>query len=397
MAHERRAVVTGIGVVAPCGQSLDTFWDALTAPVDAPVAGTTEVIDGFDPAAWLGRADINRTDDRIHFAVAAAAMAHADAGEPGCEPRRAGVIIGNTHGAARRIEAEGLTAVADGRKAVPPYLAVLANDNAPAAVIAQRFGARGTCQMVGGACASGTYAIGDGAQLIRSGRCDLVFAGATAGALPDALLAAYENLRVIAASGLVRPFDERREGFVYRLGAAVLVLEEAGRAAARGARIYGEVAGSASTNDAWHPIRQSGIGAVECMQLALADAGLDPADVAHVNAHGSATMLNDSVEAEAIRSVFGDHRPSVTSIKRVTGHSLGGAGSFEAAAVLLSFDRQVLPPAGIDVQLDPALDVDVVVGAPTPWTPGPTISNSFGLGGQNGTIVLVPPSPEASP
>lgn len=392
MTQARRAVVTGIGVVANCGQTLDAFWGALTASTDAPVVGTSEGIDGFDPGAWMGRADVNRSDDRIQFAVAAATMAHLDAGEPDFEALRAGVIIGNTHGAARRIETEQVAFAADGRRAVPPYLAVLANDNAPAAAIAQRFGARNTCQMVGGACASGTYAIADGARLIRSGQCDVVFAGATAGALPDALLAAYENLRVISAGGWVRPFDQRRDGFVYRPGAAVLLVEEAGRAEARGARIYGEVAGSASTNDAWHPIRQSGIGAVECMRLALADAGVEPAEIAHVNAHGSATMLNDEVESQAVGTVFGGHRPSITSIKRVTGHSLGGAGSFEAAAVLLSFDRGVLAPAGIDVQLDPALDVDVVVGGPQPWTPGPTISNSFGLGGQNGTLVLVPPA-----
>jgi 3-oxoacyl-[acyl-carrier-protein] synthase II len=225
----------------------------------------------------------------------------------------------------------------------------------------------------------------------------VVFAGATAGALPEALLAAYQNLRVISATEWVRPFDERREGFVYRPGAAVLVLEERDRAVARGARIYGEVAGAASTNDAWHPIRQSGTGAVECMQLALADAGLEPGAVAHVNAHGSATILNDLVESQAIRTVFGAHRPTVTSIKRVTGHSLGAAGSFEAAAVLLSFARGALPPAGIDVHLDPALDVDVVVGAPRAWTPGPTISNSFGLGGQNGAVVLVPPAADPPP
>jgi 3-oxoacyl-[acyl-carrier-protein] synthase II len=385
-----------MGIIAACGQTLDEFWDAITAPVDAPARTK---IEGFDPHAWMGKADVNRTDDRIHYAAAAAAQAFADAGEPTFEPLRAGVIIGNTHGAALRIEHEELTLERDGRKAVPPYLAVLANDNAPAAVIAQRFGARNTCQMVGGACASGTYAVGDGAALIRSGRCDLVFAGATAGDLPESLLAAYENLRVISASGFVRPFDVRREGFVYSPGAAVLVLESLERARARGARIYGEVAGSASTNDAWHPIRQSGVGAVECMQLALADAGLDAGSVVHVNAHGSGTMLNDTVETEAIRSVFAagggsdGAMPSITSIKRVTGHSLGAAGSFEAVSVLLSFARGALPPAGIDVDLDPALgEVDIVVGGSRPWVPGPTISNSFGLGGQNGTVVLVPPS-----
>jgi len=378
-----------MGIVVACGQTLDEYWDSVTAPFDAPARTK---IEGFDPYAWLGKADVNRTDDRIQYAAAAAVQAFADAGEPAFEPLRAGVIVGNTHGGALRIEQEEVTLERDGRKAVPPYLAVLANDNAPAAVIAQKFGARNTCQMVGGACASGTYALGDGARLIRAGQCDVVFAGATAGALPESLLAAYENLRVISASGFVRPFDVRREGFVYSPGAAIVVLEDLEHARARGARIYGEVAGSASTNDAWHPIRQSGTGAVECMRLAIDDAGLRPDDIAHVNAHGSGTMLNDTVECESIRTVFGPSASlSVTSVKRVTGHSLGAAGSIEAVAVLLSFVHGELPPAGIDVDLDPALGVDVVTGGPRAWTPGPTISNSFGLGGQNGTVVLVPP------
>jgi 3-oxoacyl-[acyl-carrier-protein] synthase II len=381
-----------MGLVLACAQTLDEFWDAITAPIDEPARTK---IEGFDPYAWLGKADVSRTDDRIQYAAAAAVQAFADAGEPPFEPLRAGVIIGNTHGGALRIEQEELTLARDGRKAVPPYLAVLANDNAPAAVIAQKFGARNTCQMVGGACASGTYAVGDGARLVRSGQCDLVFAGATAGALPESLMAAYENLRVISASGFVRPFDVRREGFVYSPGAAVMVLEEREQALARGARIYGEVAGAASTNDAWHPIRQSGTGAVDCMQLAVADAGLRPSDIVHVNAHGSGTMLNDTVECESIRTVFGQGDgaalPSVTSVKRVTGHSLGAAGSVEAVAVLLSFAHGQLPPAGIDVDLDPSLGVEVITGSARSWQPGPTISNSFGLGGQNGTVVLVPP------
>jgi 3-oxoacyl-[acyl-carrier-protein] synthase II len=273
---------------------------------------------------------------------------------------------------------------------VPPYLAVLANDNAPAATVAQQIGARGPCWVVGGACASGTYSIDEAARAVRHGRCDTVITGATSGYLPPALLAAYDNLRVLSADGYVRPFDRRRDGFVFVPGAAVLVLEEAEQAIARGARVYGEVLGGANTNDAFHPIRQSGSGAVECIRAALADAGVDPGAVVHVNAHGSGTMLNDTVEAAAVREVFGDPGPSVTSIKRVTGHSLGAAGSIEALSVLLSFVKGELPPAGIDVELEEELGIDVVVGGPRPWTPGPTISNSFGLGGQNGTVVLAP-------
>jgi 3-oxoacyl-[acyl-carrier-protein] synthase II len=186
----------------------------------------------------------------------------------------------------------------------------------------------------------------------------------------------------------------RRDGFVYSPGAAIMFLERDDLARARGARIYGEIAGGASTNDAHHLVQQSGTGAIECMRLALADAGLAPEDIAHVNAHGSATVANDQVEADAINEVFATvesgHRPSVTSIKGVTGHSLGASGSYEALSVLLSFVHGELAPAGVDLQYDEKIGLDIVAGAPRPWTPGPTLSNSFGLGGQNGTMVLVP-------
>ncbi len=387
-----RVVVTGMGVIAAAGCDLDSFWASVLAGNVAPAA---TVVTGFDPLDVMRKSEVRRSDSRIHFALGAAQQAVADAGSPALDPRRTGVIIGNVHGAADRVETETDVMRRDGRKAVSPLLAGLDSDNAPAAAIALHLQVRGVCQMVGGACASGTYAMTDATRLITAGVCDTVIAGATAAYLPDVLLAAYENLRVVSPSGWVRPFDIRRDGFVYSPGAAVLVLERADLAEARGARIYGEVAGGASTNDAFHPVQQSGTGAIECMQAALADAGLAPADIVHVNAHGSATQANDQIEADGIREIFGrgPDAPNVTSIKGVTGHSLGAAGSFEAVAVLLSFQHGLLPPAGIDADLDPAIDLDVIVDAPRPWTPGPTISNSFGLGGQNGTVVLVPPPP----
>ncbi len=387
-----RVVVTGMGVISAAGCDLDSYWSTLLAGNVAPAATT---VTGFDPLSVMRKSEVRRSDSRIHFALGAAVQAVADAGSPTLDPLRTGVIIGNVHGAAERVETETDVMRRDGRKAVSPLLAGLDSDNAPAAAIALHLQVRGVCQMVGGACASGTYALTDAARLITAGVCDRVIAGATAAYLPEVLLAAYENLRVVSPSGWVRPFDLRRDGFVYSPGAAVLVLERAELAEARGARVYGEIAGGASTNDAFHPVQQSGTGAIECMRLALADAELEPAAVVHVNAHGSATQANDQIEADGIREVFGGGAvaPSVTSIKGVTGHSLGAAGSFEAVAVLLSFRDAVLPPAGVDLDLDPAIDLDIVAEEPRAWTPGPTISNSFGLGGQNGTVVLLPPAP----
>lgn len=384
-----RVVVTGLGVIAAAGCTVDAFWDSLCAGNHQPAK--TE-IDDFDPRSVLKKSEVRRSDSRIHFAMGAASQAYADAGSPELDALRTGVVIGNVHGAADRVEAETEVLRTDGPKAVTPFLAMLDSDNAPAATIAQQHQIRGYCQMVGGACASGTYAITDAARLIWTGVIDRAFAGATAGYLPDVLLAAYENLRVTSPSGWVRPFDERREGFVYSPGASVMILEREDLARARGARIYGEVAGGASTNDAYHPVQQSGTGAVECMRLALADARIAPRDVVHVNAHGSATVANDQVEADAIRDVFAgtDPLPSVTSIKGVTGHSLGAAGSFEALSVMLSFARRRLAPAGVDLHLDEKIGLDVVAGEPREWTPGPTISNSFGLGGQNGSVVFLP-------
>ena len=198
-------------------------------------------------------------------------------------------------------------------------------------------------------------------------------------------------MTALSSRGVSQPFDAGRDGFVIAEGAAVLVLEEWDRARARGATILAEVLGAASTADAHHITAPSpgGAGAVACMELALADAGLAPRDIAQINAHGTSTPLNDAAEAEAIAKLFGTPGPPVTSTKGVTGHALGAAGALEAAAVVLSIAHRLIPPtAGTDVR-DPELPpIDLVVGEPRPWTPGPALSNSFGFGGHNGCLVI---------
>ena len=207
-------------------------------------------------------------------------------------------------------------------------------------------------------------------------------------------IAGFTNMTAMSSTGVSRPFDRDRDGFVISEGGAVLVLEELEMAQSRGATIYGEILGSASTADAFHITAPSpgGAGAIHCMELALADGGVSPSDIVHINAHGTSTPLNDAAEAEAMFKVFGSPGPIVTSTKGVTGHALGGAGAIEAVAVLLSMLHKVIPPTACFENADPEMPpINLVVGDPRPWTPGPSISNSFGFGGHNGTIVIAPP------
>ena len=197
-------------------------------------------------------------------------------------------------------------------------------------------------------------------------------------------------MTALSSLGISRPFDAERDGFVIAEGAAVLVLEEWEAAHARGARVYGEIMGGASTADAHHITAPSpgGAGAVACMELAVAEAGITPGDIRQINAHGTSTPLNDAAEAEAIGKVFGTPGPPVTSTKGITGHALGAAGALEAAAVLLSMEHRLIPPTAGHTKPDADMHIDVVHGAPRPWEPGPTLSNSFGFGGHNGCLVI---------
>jgi 3-oxoacyl-[acyl-carrier-protein] synthase II len=207
-------------------------------------------------------------------------------------------------------------------------------------------------------------------------------------------LASFGNMTALSSSGNSRPFSPERDGFVLGEGAAVFMLEEWESAVARGATIVGEVLGAASNADAHHITAPApgGTGAIACMQLALHDAGLDPVDILQVNAHGTSTPLNDAAESAAVTAVFGAGNVPVTSTKGVTGHALGAAGALEAAALLLSMEHSLIPPTAGTTQLDEGFEIDLVMGAARPWTPGPAMSNSLGFGGHNGSIILGPPA-----
>jgi 3-oxoacyl-[acyl-carrier-protein] synthase II len=386
----RRVAVTGVGVVSPCGVGVEAYWDGLMGP--AP-DGEHRVRD-FDPGTVFDSPkEARRTDRFTQFALAAAAEALDMAGEPTAEPLRRGVWIGTGVGGLESVEDQVVVHHEKGARRVSPFLVPMMMPNAAAAAVSMRHGWQGPCETTTTACAAGTHSVINGARLVAGGRCDVVIAGSSEAAMTPTALAGFGNMTALSTSGVSRPFDPARDGFVMAEGAAVLVLEAWDDAEARGATILAEVLGGASTADAHHITAPSpgGAGAVACMELALADAGLTPGDVRQINAHGTSTPLNDAAEAEAIAKLFGVPGPPVTSIKGVTGHSLGAAGALEAAAVVLSLVRGLIPPTVGATTVDPELaPIDVVIGAPRPWVPGPTLSNSFGFGGHNGCLVVGP-------
>ncbi len=388
----KRVAVTGIGVVSPCGNGADAFFDGLCS---AAPEGERRVHD-FEPGEWFDKPkDARRSDRYSQFALAAAAMALEQSGEIDTDPVRKGVFIGTGIGGINTLEEQILVRAEKGERRVSPFLVPMMMPNAAAASVSMRYGWQGPCENTVTACAAGTHAIGNAANLIRYGRCDAVLAGGAEAPFTPTAMAGFRNMTAFSTVGESRPFDVRRDGFMMAEGAAVLVLEEWDAAVARGATIVGEVLGSASTADAHHITAPApgGVGAISCMNLALDDAGLKASDIVHINAHGTSTPKNDAAEAGAINKLFGQPGPLVTSTKGVTGHALGAAGALEAAAILMAMQRKLVPPTVGFEQADPELDaINLVVGDPAPWEPGPSLSNSFGFGGHNGTLVLGPAS-----
>ncbi|HXQ43258.1 MAG TPA: beta-ketoacyl-ACP synthase II [Acidimicrobiales bacterium] len=384
----RRVVITGMGVLACCGIGLDDFWDGLNRP--APEG--EHRVPGFDPTAWFGPKDVRRVDRFAQFSVAAADMALLDAGEIGADPDRSGVIFGTGVGGLDSLEQQIGVFVEKGPRRISPFLIPMMMANAGAANVSMRAGWHGPCETITTACAAGTHSVAAAARLVATGRCDVVIGGGAEAAMTPVGIGAFTNMTALSSSGVSRPFDARRDGFIVAEGAGALVLESLEHARRRGARVYGEVLGAGSTADAHHITAPApgGNGAAACMELALADAGVAPDAVGHINAHGTSTPLNDLAEAQAISKVFGTPGPPVTSTKGVTGHALGGAGAIEAVATTLAIHRRLIPPTAGYGEPDPDITLDVVHGAARPWEPAPSLSNSFGFGGHNGTLVIGP-------
>ena len=391
----RRVAITGLGVVAPCGIGKQAFWEGL---LRAPGAGIRRVED-LDATPLFGPKEIRRVDRFSQFAAVAAAEALSDAdssseGEAlGADPARVGVFVGTGVGGLDTLQAQIAVLLDKGARRVSPFLVPMIMANSAAAGISMRYGFRGPCEDTVTACAAGTHSIANGARLIATGRCDVVLAGAAEAPLSDIGIAGFTNMTALSTSGVSMPFDRKRDGFVIAEGGAIVILEELQRARARGAHVYAELAGAASNADAHHITAPApgGTGAAACMEAAVADAGLTAGDIVHINAHGTATELNDASEADAIAKVFSQPGPIVTSTKGVTGHALGAAGALEAVAVALTIESRLIPPTFGLSELDPKFNLNVVTGGPREWDPGPTMSNSFGFGGHNGCLVITPP------
>jgi 3-oxoacyl-[acyl-carrier-protein] synthase II len=391
----RRVAVTGLGVVAPAGIGREAYWAGLLGP--GLTDGQSVEIADWDPTPWFDNPKQARRADRVEqFTLAAAAEAIEQAGGIdgiGVDAARFGTIFATGVGGLHTLEEQVLVGAEKGMRRVSPFLVPMMMVNASGAAISMRYGLQGPNETVSTACAAGTHAIGYAAHLIKWGLVDAVATGGAEAAATPTALAGFGNMTALSTSGVSRPFDAERDGFVMGEGAAVLVLEEWEHAVARGATILGEIAGSGSNADAHHITAPSpgGVGAIACMRLALDEAGLSPADIAQVNAHGTSTPLNDAAEAAAITEVFGAGAVPVVSTKGVTGHALGAAGALEAAASLLSIEHGLIPPTANTTAADPEMSIDLVVGEPRAWTPGPVMSNNFGFGGHNGSVVIAPP------
>ena len=391
--------VTGLGAVTPLGvgaRTLHERWAAGATGIDggeAPCAG-------FDPLEFLSSKEARRADRFTQLALAAASEAIGDAGWDGELPYaggRIGCIIGTGIGGIATLEGAHTTLAERGPERVPPLAVPLMMSNAAPAAVAMRHDLRGPVFGVVSACAAGAHAIGAAARAVHCGDADAVVCGGSEASLTPLARAAFAALDATSPTGMSRPFDARRDGFVMGEGAGVLVLEDAAKARARGARILATVRGYAATSDAHHLTapRADGAGAADAIAGALADAGLVPDDVDYVNAHGTSTPLNDRAETLAIKQALGARAAEVpvSSTKSAIGHLLGAAGAVEAVATVLALRDRVAPPTIGWEERDEGLDLDYVPGSARPLDVPEGrrpvgISNSFGFGGHNAVLCL---------
>ena len=410
MAERRRVAVTGIGAVTPIGSGRQGLWEGLRREQSA-VATITRFdpemwrsrnaaqVDDFDAADYIDAKKARRLDRFGSFSIACAIQAMQDAGlDLAKEDReRIGAMMGSALGGIRFAEEQLGHFLRDGIKAVDPSLALNVFGGASSCNIAIELGVQGPNSTNGMSCASGTIAVGDAFRSIRDGYADVMFAGGAEAPLAPLCFGAFSIIRAMSTrnddpAAASRPFDRDRDGFVMGEGAAVLVLEELGRAKARGARIYAEVTGYGTSNDAHHMTapRPDGSQAARSMRLALHDAGINAHEISYVNAHGSSTPLNDSTESSAIRQTFGDHatRLQVSSTKGYYGHALGASGALELAISALALDGKWLPPTLNHHVAGDGCDLDYIPNHGRAADVEFALSNSFGFGGINAAVVL---------
>jgi 3-oxoacyl-[acyl-carrier-protein] synthase II len=404
----RRVAITGIGVVSPVGVGYPQVWDALAAgrsgiaditsfdTSDYPVHFAGEVTD-FDPAESLGAKEARRMSRFQQFAVVAAdeAIADADLTVDEHEAERVGVIVGSGIGGLRTMEDQTLLLAERGPSRISPFLIPMMIVDLAAGHISIKHGFKGINYAVVSACSTGNHAIGEAFEAIRRGSADVIVAGGVDAGVTPLGVAAFCAGRALSTrnddpQGASRPFDAGRDGFVMGEGGACLVLEDWDRAVARGARIRAEVVGYGATADAYHITAPApdGSGAARSMRLALEQAGIEPASIDYINAHGTSTELGDAAETLAIKSVFGHQVPPVSSTKSMTGHLLGGAGAVEAVACVGAMEHSLIPPTINYTDPDPACDLDYVPNTARAAELDYVMSNSFGFGGHDATLVL---------
>ncbi len=405
-----RVVVTGMGAVAPNGNSVSEYWDALTAgqsgidhityfdTTDFPVKIAGE-LSNFDPEQYFDRKEVRKLDPFSVYALVASneaiQMSGLDAG--GFDPERAGVMLGCGIGGITTLLAEHVVLQNRGARRISPFFVTKLISNIAGGQIAIKWDLRGPNQTVTSACASATDAIGLALRLIQSGSADIMVAGGTEASICDLPLAGFSTIRALCNAAdppqsASRPFDKDRRGFVMGEGAGILVLETEKHAQSRGATIIGELAGYGSTNDAFHVTQpaEGGAGAVRAMQLAIEDAGAEPEEVDYINAHGTSTPYNDKNETAAIKTVFGDHarKLKISSTKSMTGHLLGASGGIEAIAALKTIEKQTIPPTINYTTPDPDCDLDYVPNTAEETQVNSVLSNTFGFGGHNAVVFM---------
>lgn len=393
-------VITGVGAVTPLGVGAPTLHERWASGICGIVDGAGACSE-FEPVEFLSVKEIRRTDRFSQFALVAAGEAIEQAGWSGempYDPLRVGCIVATGIGGIHTVESQHDVMRDKGPKMVSPLGIPQYMPNAAAAVVSMKHGLKGQTYSVASACSSGAHAIGAAARMIQCGDAEAVVAGGAEATLTTFGFACFNSMQALSPTGTCRPFDARRDGFVMGEGAGMLVLEEASAARARGAAILGEVAGYGSTSDAYHLTAPEPTGgpAARAVELALTDADLTPDQVSYVNAHGTATQLNDAAETEALKRALGEERAReipVSSTKSAIGHLMGAAGAAEAVATVQTLAAGLIPPTlGYEVS-DPDCDLDYVPDQARPLSPSDgeppvAISNSFAFGGHNVTLVL---------
>jgi 3-oxoacyl-[acyl-carrier-protein] synthase II len=411
---ERRVVVTGMGALTPVGNDVPTFWDGLvngrsgigpitlfdTQNVPSKIAGEVR---GFDADAVMPKKEVRRNDRYVHFAWAAVSEAMRDAGlqnpmEDDALARRTGAIIGSGIGGINTMIRDVAEAVTEGIEKIGPFLVTAMIPDMAAGYVAIYANARGPNYATVSACSSANHAIGDSANIIRRGDADVMIAGGAEAGIGEIPVAAFSAMRALSTKRndepekASRPFDAERDGFVMGDGAGVLILEALEHARARGATIHAEVVGYGASDDASHITLPApgGRGAVESMRIAIADAGLTIDDVDYINAHGTSTPPNDRSETAAIKTLFGEraYRVPVSSTKSMTGHLMGAGGGIEAIATIQAIKTGILPPTINQEHPDPECDLDYVPNEAREQEVEVGMSNSFGFGGHNATLVF---------